>query len=289
MTVKSLFLTAILLFVLASCSTMISDFSNLRKKPQPPVDEPSFTVEFYADGLGSDAVDFTHPILPAESVPGTDTDSYEAPEIDGFEFFEKSIDSEGEALKLVLIYTRKIVPLKFDLGEFYSNQCNARWRSSLDAEDSVYIIERKIGSYTEGLVPGEDDLDYDLLYIFSGWVPEGEDSLADFAADIPTFPAGEMTFTARFGTRSAGGLAVDELPQGDISVSVSVDGTTVTASCSHPEDLIKECSWFLDGVAIDGSLAEIVLSGLSSGTHTLTVCAAGNYADYTKTVLVTVE
>ena len=75
----------------------------------------------------------------------------------------------------------------------------------------------------------------------------------------------------------------------DITLTVEVTGTTITASCTRSGTNITSCTWYLNGVAQSGTSSSFTKNDVSAGTYTLFVVAEDGYAEYTASATVTVQ
>ena len=75
----------------------------------------------------------------------------------------------------------------------------------------------------------------------------------------------------------------------DITLTVEVTGTTITASCTRSGTNITSCTWYLNGVEQSGTSSLFTKNDVSAGTYTLFVVARDGYAEYTASATVTVQ
>ena len=111
-----------------------------------------------------------------------------------------------------------------------------------------------------------------------------------WSSEIATiFPSANAIYTAQWQEIGNGDSGLQNPASSDIVLTVTVIGTTVTASCSHSSSALTQCIWYLDGVEQSGRTSSITINGVSSGKHTVTVWATDGFADYIKTASVTVN
>ena len=194
----NIFLVVLLPFVFLTCSPMIEDFNSLVKENGS--DNIQFTVEYYADGVDTDEVDYSTPIKASHLEIGS-IDSFSSPQdFSGFTYQSKSIvqDSNGNYI-LKLIYRRKNITLSFDISE---SPNGAQYRDG----STIYSITRKFGASTENSIPTQDDMTFTDpdSYFLAGW----ENSLGETCSIEQffeqTFPAANATYFAKWVLTSNG-------------------------------------------------------------------------------------
>lgn len=174
---KLVFLSCLgILFLFASCSAMIGDFKSLAK-------EVNFSVEFYADSLTSDNMDYSNPIKAAEKDKFGHPVKFDQPSIEGFDFLEKKLIQSGNEYKLHVLYSRKIIKVSFDGN-------GGLWQNG----EAVNTISGKFGSTL-------NEPDYkELVYAdhkFAGWAVDKEGTL-DTPQIENTFPGADKTYFAKW-------------------------------------------------------------------------------------------